>query len=124
MRIAVPVMRQKFSRHFGKSDQFIIYHINEVTQTICGRDEITRDVEACHALAAWVDELNIDVMLVGGIGMPAKNAVEQRGVRVVQGIDVDDVEEVVNTYLADPDAAKSHSCWGHTHCRTNECGHD
>ena len=124
MRVAVPVMRDKFSRHFGKSDRFVVYHIDEKTRTVTGRDEIRRDVAACHALTAWVDEMGIDVMLVGGIGAPARTALQKRGITVVQGIDEDDIEQVIQTFLVEPDAAKLVNCWGHQHCRTNDCGHD
>ena len=125
MRVVVPMLRGKFSRHFGRSDTFIAYEIDAEQKRIISRDEISRENVACHEVAKWlVDEIKADILLTGGIGMPAKRGLERWGVQVIGGVNEDDVNIVIEQYLQNPEAVKLATCWGHEHCKTQRCGQD
>ncbi|QQE13358.1 NifB/NifX family molybdenum-iron cluster-binding protein [Planctomycetota bacterium] len=125
MRVVVPVMRGRFSRHFGKSDLFKVYEIDVETMTVVDQEEYGKGEVACHDVAKWVaDELKVDLVLVGGIGMPAKRGLERWGVKVMGGINEDDVDVVIEHFLKEPEGVKLVTCWGHEHCKTERCGQD
>ena len=125
MRVAVPVMKDKLSRHFGKSDRFLVFEVDENSRRVVSQESVFCDQEACHGLPAWVAKsLKVDVLLVGGIGMPAKRGLERMGVEVEFAIDDDDIENVIQSFMDDPEAGNASTCWGHEHCKTEDCGHD
>ncbi|QDU32340.1 Dinitrogenase iron-molybdenum cofactor [Poriferisphaera corsica] len=125
MRVVVPMMRGRFSRHFGKSDVFVVYEIDEIKGEIVNRNEVAKGEVACHGVAKWVaDEIKADLVLAGGIGMPAKRGLERWGVKVVGGINEDDADTVMENFLSNPEGVKLVTCWGHEHCKTERCGQD
>ena len=125
MRVVVPVMRGRFSRHFGKSDLFKVYEIDAEKMEVIGQEDYQKGDVACADVAKWVaKELKVDLVLVGGIGMPAKRGLERWGVKVLGGINEDDVEVVMQQFLSDPEGVKLVTCWGHEYCKTERCGQD
>lgn len=129
MRIAVTYKDGKVFEHFGHSEKFKIYDAE-------GEDIISSqiiDVEgAGHgALARVLASNNVDVLICGGIGPGAQNAIEEMGIELCAG-QSGDVDKIVELYLMGglinsgvncDHHGEGHSC-GEAGCGVDGCGGD
>ncbi|MBR3397168.1 MAG: FKBP-type peptidyl-prolyl cis-trans isomerase [Lachnospiraceae bacterium] len=126
MRIAVPLENGNVFQHFGHSEQFKIYDA-EYGKVVALN--IIRAENGGHgALAALLGDHGVDVLICGGIGEGARNALEEQGIAVFPGI-TGSADEAVEAYLngdleegganCDHHSSES-SCEGHD-CASGGC---
>ena len=121
MRIAVTYDNGNVFQHFGKTEQFKIYDAEEgkvVSAQVVGSNG------AGHgALAGVLAAGGVNVLICGGIGGGAINALAQRGIRIVAGAS-GSCDEVVETFLAGAlVSADGPTCGCHGHGdEGHECG--
>ena len=99
MNIAVPFHNGYVNEHFGHSDQFAVYTIDQNNQII-NRDLITAD-EGCACkseIGALLAREGVTIMLVGNIGAGAIHHLYTEGIEIVRGC-AGKAEEAVNLYL-------------------------
>ena len=99
MKIAVTYDNGDIFQHFGRTEQFKVYDVEDgkvVSSTV-----ISSDGAGHSALAALLQEQNIDVLICGGIGGGAQAALEQRGIELCAGAS-GNADEAVEA----PDAAE------------------
>jgi len=129
MRIAVTYKDGKVFEHFGHSEEFKIYDVegdNIISSEIVGVDG------AGHgALACVLASNNVDVLICGGIGPGAQNALEEQGIELCAG-QSGQADTIVELFLiggltnsgANCDHhGEGHSCGEHG-CGENGCGGD
>ncbi len=130
MRIAVTYENGQIFQHFGHTEQFKIYDTEEGSVT---KSEIVDTNGSGHgALAGILHALNADVLICGGIGQGAKDALEAAGIQLYGGVS-GSADEAVSSFLKgtlsfQPDVRCSHHDErhgeGHT-CGEHGCGkHD
>ncbi len=127
MRIAVTYENGNVFQHFGHSEQFKIYDAAEGKIT---NQQIISAVGSGHgALAGLLSGLNVDVLICGGIGAGAQNALSEAGIRLCGGVS-GSADEAAAAFLAgklvfDPNVMCSHHDHGEGHtCGGHSCGED
>ena len=122
MIIAVAYENGNVFQHFGKTETFKIYEVdngNIVSEAVIGTEGAGHE-----ALADFLAEKHVDVVICGGIGGGAQTAVTQAGISLFGGVS-GDADEAVKAYLAgnlsfNPDVKCSHH--GHDHGAGHSCG--
>ena len=125
MRIAVTYEYGEVFQHFGRTEQFKVYDIEN--DTVVNEEIVGTNGEGHGALAGVLNALGADALICGGIGPGARNALEYAGIRLYPGIQGNAdkaVEELLNGTLAyDPDAECDHHDHDHGDCGHDHCGH-
>ncbi|MBQ6404069.1 MAG: DUF134 domain-containing protein [Oscillospiraceae bacterium] len=84
LRLAIPYDGGMIFPHFGRTAQFKLYDLKD--QTVV-RAQLADTGGAGHgALAGFLKAANADVLICGGIGMGAQNALAEAGVRLCAGV--------------------------------------
>ena len=123
MRIAVTYEQETVGQHFGRTEQFKIYDIQD--GKINSAQVIDTNGTGHGALAGFLRAAEVEVLICGGIGMGARMALEEAGVELLPGVS-GNADEVVRSYLEgtleyDPDTACHHH--DHEHGEAHECHH-
>ena len=138
MKIAVTYENGQIFQHFGHSEQFKIYNIDNGSVTNAA--VVNTDGSGHGALAGFLQGLEVDVLICGGIGGGAVTALSQANVRLFAGV-AGDADTAINEFLAGKLSTSSdancdhheghhgedHCCGGHgEHHGENHCcgGHD
>lgn len=97
MRIAVTYENGAVFQHFGHTEQMKIYDVEngQITQ-----EQIASTTGSGHgALAGFLSGLQVDVLICGGIGGGAKDALAQAGIKLCGGV-TGGADDAVRAYLA------------------------
>ena len=97
MKIAVTYDNGQIFQHFGHTEYFKIYEVenNEVTDSrILGTNG-----SGHGALAGFLAAEEVDALICGGIGMGAQNALAEAGIQLYGGV-AGDADVAVTQYLA------------------------
>ncbi len=120
MRIAVCYENGEIFQHFGHTEQFKIYDVEDGKIV---REQVVDTNGSGHgALAGFLQALKADAMICGGIGMGAQMALADAGIKLYAGVQgsADAAAKALaeGTLEYDPDATCDH----HGH-EGGECGH-
>ena len=128
MKIAVTYEGGSIFQHFGKTETFKMYEVENGKITSM---QIVHAGGAGHsALAGFLSEQSANVLICGGIGEGAQEALKEAGIKVISGA-AGEVDAAVNAYLAgelesagtncDHHHKEGHSCCGqHEEAATEE----
>lgn len=127
MRIAVTYDNGEIFQHFGHTETFKVYEVedgNVVSSEILGSNG-----SGHGALAGLLNDKGIDVLICGGIGGGAQSALQERGIELCAGASGDADEavaaylrgELINTGANCDHHGEGHSCSDHS-CGDHECG--
>lgn len=129
MRIAVTYENGQIFQHFGHTEEFKVY---EVEDGKIVKSEIIGSNGSGHgALASLLNDRGIDVLICGGIGGGAQKALSERGIELCAG-QSGDVDEAVEAYLRGElvntgancsHHGADHDCGDHD-CGDHDCDHD
>ena len=122
MRIATPYEQGEIFQHFGHTEQFKLYDVENGTII---REQIVDTNGSGHgALAGFLRAAQVDVLICGGIGGGAQMALAEAGIQLYAGVtgSADDAVKalITGSLEYDPDARCDH----HGHHHDGECGHD
>lgn len=132
MRIAITYENGQVFQHFGHTAQFMMYDIEN--NTIKDSKILDTQGSGHGALATFLKNNETDVLICGGIGSGAVNALEEAKIKLYAGVS-GDVEKTVQAFLDGKLVANSsancnhhdehehghHSCGDHH--GNHECGH-
>ena len=96
MKIAVTYENGQIFQHFGHTEQFKIYEIQD--GTIREIQIVETNGSGHGALAGLLSTLDIDVLICGGIGGGAQMALAQAGIQLYGGVS-GDADEAVEALL-------------------------
>ena len=131
MRIAVTYDNGQIFQHFGHTENFKFYDVCD------GKIEKTMVMDtngSGHgALAEFLKGFGTDILICGGIGGGAQNALANAGITLYGGVS-GDADKAVEDFLADnlsynPNVKCNHHGEGHDHncgshgCGSHSCGH-
>ena len=124
MKIAVTYENGNVFPHFGHTEQFKLYSIEDgkITDT-----QILDTAGSGHgALAGLLSGEKVDTLICGGIGAGAQAALADAGIRLYGGVS-GSADEAVNRLIAgdlvfDPDVHCDHHGEGHHHGAGHHCG--
>ena len=83
MRVAVTYDNGNVFGHFGKTEQFKVYDIED--GKIVNSQILGTNAEGCGALAGILNIADVDALICGGIGGGAVNAIEEAGIKLYAG---------------------------------------
>ncbi len=109
-RIALPVIGNRFSSHFGGAEAFVIFDADETTHTIAERSIHPAPPHAQGSFPAWLASQAVDVVIAAGMGPRAVQILEANGIEVVLGAAGDDPEALAQAYLEGNLDATGESC--------------
>ncbi len=120
MKLAVTYENGEIFQHFGHTEQFKIYEIEE--GKILSSQVVDTKGSGHGALAGFLQDLGVQVLICGGIGGGARNALAEVGISLYPGAS-GDADSQVASFLAgalayDPDTVCSH----HSHEHGESCG--
>ena len=127
MRVAVTYENGEIFQHFGHTEHFKIYDIQD--GSVKSEQVVDTNGSGHGALAGMLSGLNIDVLICGGIGGGAQAALSEAGISLYGGVS-GDADKAVQEFIAgslsfNPDVKcnhhhheEGHSCGGH------KCGED
>lgn len=128
MKIAVTYENGQVFQHFGHTERFKLYDTDG--SNILSEEIVSTNGSGHGALAAMLRNLNVDVLICGGIGGGAKAALADAGIKLYGGVS-GFCDAAVQALLAgtlgyDPDVTCSHHDHehgesGHT-CGEHGCG--
>jgi FKBP-type peptidyl-prolyl cis-trans isomerase 2/predicted Fe-Mo cluster-binding NifX family protein len=122
MRIAVTYENGQVFQHFGHTEQFKIYEVED--GKVVSSEVIGSDGQGHGALAGLLSNNSIDVLICGGIGGGAQAALSENGIELCAGAS-GDVDAAVEAYLKGElvnsgvncnHHEEGHSCGGHSGC--------
>lgn len=118
MKIAVTYENGEVFQHFGHTEQFKIYHVED--GKIVSSEVVNTNGSGHGALAGFLKELGAEVLICGGIGGGARNALAEAGIRLFPGA-CGNADIQVEAYLGgtlnyNPDTMCNH------HHHEGECG--
>lgn len=133
MKIAMPYENGQLNQHFGRSREFIIIEVQD--GNIAGRKIISAaNLQHNHeGLAGLLARENVDVVVLGGIGPMALQALQALGLKTITG-QQGNVEDLALACARGELASRQVSC-GHehhhhhhhhgdcTHSQGHGCGH-
>ena len=131
MRIAVTYENGEIFQHFGHTEQFKIYDVQD--GKIIASEVVDTNGSGHGALAGVLSALNVDALICGGIGGGAQMALEAAGIRLYGGVSgsADAAAEALAAGKLDfnPDVrcdhhdhhGEGHTCGSHG-CGSHSCG--
>ncbi len=125
MKIAVAYENGSVFQHFGHTEQFKVYDVED--GKITGTQVADTEGSGHGALAGMLSELKVDTLICGGIGAGAQNALADAGIRLYGGVS-GSADEAVDALLAgtldfNPDVHCDHHGHEH-HGEGHQCGED
>lgn len=123
MRVAVTYDNGNVFGHFGKTEQFKVYDIED--NKITNSQSLGTNGEGCGALAGILNVAKVDSLICGRISGGAKRALEEAGIKLFAGVSGDTDKAVgaliAGTLEADSEANCDHH--DHEHGEGHSCGH-
>ena len=125
MRIGITYGNGEIFQHFGHTSQFKLYEVEN--GEIKGTQIIDTNGQGHGALASFLTNAGVEVLICGGIGGGAQNALASAGIQLYGGVS-GDADEAVKHYLAgdlsyNPDVHCTHHEHAHS-CGEHKCGEE
>lgn len=96
MKVAVTYENRQIFQHFGHSQEFKIYEVED--KRVVSSKVVGTDGSGHGALAVFLKGQGVDTVICGGIGEKAKAALEQEGIQLYPGAS-GDVDKAVEDLL-------------------------
>lgn len=119
MKIAVTYDNGNVFQHFGKTEFFKVYEVEDnkvVSSEVIGSNGVGHG-----ALAGLLADKAVDVLICGGIGGGAQAALEEAGVELCAGAE-GDTDQAVEAYLRGELISSGANCDHHHHEEGHSCG--
>ena len=128
MKIAVTYENEQIFQHFGHTEQFKIYEVED--GKILSSEVVGTNGNGHGALAGLLSEMDVDILICGGIGGGAQSALADAGIRLYGGC-AGSCDAAVDAFLSgrldyNPDVKCSHHDESHREghvCGEHGCGH-
>ena len=118
MKIAVTYDNGNVFHHFGKTEFFKVYEVED--NKVVSSEVIGSNGTGHGALAGLLADRNVDVLICGGIGGGAQAALAEAGVELCAGAE-GDTDQAVEAYLKGELVSTGANC-DHHHGEEHSCG--
>lgn len=119
MKIAVTYDNGNVFQHFGKTEAFKVYEVED--NKVVSSEVIGSDGKGHGALAGFLSDRSVDVLICGGIGGGAQDALSEAGIEICSGAE-GDTDQAVEAYLKGELISTGVNC-DHHHGEDHDCGH-
>lgn len=125
MKIAVTYENGTVFQHFGHTEQFKVYQVEDGRVT--GTEILDTNGSGHGALAGFLQDAGVEALICGGLGMGARNALAQAGVTLTGDADAAVQALLAGRLAYGTEANCSHHDGGHDHahhggCASHGCG--
>lgn len=120
MKLAVCYENGQVFQHFGHTEQFKVYTIEN--GTITHSEIVSTNGQGHGALAGVLKELGADALICGGIGGGAQMALAQAGIKLYAGVAGDADQAVAELLAGTLQFSSSANCSHHDHEHGGSCG--
>ena len=120
MKIAVTYDNENVFQHFGKTENFKVYEVED--DKVVSSEVIGSNGTGHGALAGLLAEQGINVLICGGIGEGAQTALTEAGIEMVAGAQ-GNTDDVVEAYLKGELVSTGANCEEGHSCGSHEEGH-
>lgn len=124
MKIAVTYENGEIFEHFGHTEQFKIYEINE--KEIVDEKIINTNGSGHGLLGELLISEGVDALICGGLGNGARNILEDNNIKVYPGV-IGNVDKAIKEFIEgtlkyDINSKCNHHGHNHKHdCVTHDC---
>ena len=118
MKIAVAYDNGSIFQHFGRTEEFRIYDVED--NRIISSEVLSSNGSGHSALAGILAANAVDVLICGGIGGGAQSALADAGIEVIAGAE-GDADKAVEAYLRGELVSAGVTC-DHHHGEEHSCG--
>lgn len=118
MKIAITTQGNQIFQHFGQCQNFTVFSVED--GKIRGRETIDASQNGHAALADFLKNAGVTVLICGGIGGGAKQMMSQVGIKLVSGVD-GSIEDAVNAYISGGLTDQGGNCNHEGHEENHEC---
>ena len=119
MKIAVTYDNGNIFQHFGKTEYFKVYEVED--NKVVSSEVIGSNGTGHGALAGLLADQSVDVLICGGIGGGAQSALAEAGVELCSGAQ-GDADQAVEAYLKGELVSTGANC-DHHHEEGHSCGY-
>lgn len=120
MKIAVTYENGQIFQHFGRTEQFKIYTVED--GAVVSSEVIGNDGFGHGALAGYLAETGVSALICGGMGMGARIALDNADIEVYAGVSGDADAAVAALLAGTLDAGNEPNCDHHHHHHDHEHG--
>lgn len=120
MRIAVTYENGQIFQHFGHSKQFKLYDVQD--GKIEKAEVVDTEGQGHGALAGFLKQAEVDILICGGIGGGAQMALAEAGIKLYAGCS-GEADTAVNALAEGTLAQNSDATCSHHHGEEQHCGH-
>ena len=99
MKIAIPLIADRLSPHFGHCEEFAIIDVDEQNKEVVGMVKLSPPEHQPGVLPQWLHEQGANVIIAGGMGQRAQQLFTQNDIKVVVGAPVQKPEHLIKKYL-------------------------
>ena len=119
MKIAVTYDNGNVFQHFGHTEYFKIYNVEN--NEVISAEVVDTEGSGHEALAEFLSDRDVNVLICGGCGEGAMDAMTDAGIEVISGVD-GDTDIAVMTYLRGGMQSAGVNCDHHSHEAEGGCG--
>ena len=129
MKIAVTYEHGQIFQHFGHTEQFKVYQVEN--GAVVGVKIVSTNGSGHGALAGFLMREGVDTLICGGIGGGAQTALAEAGIKLYGGVSGSADEAVIALLTGNLDYNPDVHCNHHDHehgegghtCGSHGCGH-
>ena len=119
MKIAVTYDNGEIFQHFGKTESFKVYEVED--NKVVSSEVISSNGTGHGALAGLLAEQGVNVLICGGIGGGAQTALTEAGIELCAGAQ-GNTDQAVESYLKGELVSSGANCDHHHHEEGHSCG--
>lgn len=110
MKFAIPLAEGKLCSHFGHCECFAILETDSSNEKISTRVDAVPPPHEPGVLPRWLADLNVNVIIAGGMGQRAQQLFIENKIKVIVGAQNEFPETLVEQYLAGTLTSGSNIC--------------
>lgn len=120
--IAIPVLNNNLSAHFGHAPHFFIYQVS-------GKDIIKQRMlqsppHTPGAIPHFLGGEGVTDVIVSGIGQKAIEIFNSQGINVYSGAEPDTPDTIIRKFIKDQLVLTANTCDSDHHDHNHDCNHD
>ena len=120
MKIAVTYENNEVFQHFGRCENFKVFEIEN--NEIKNAQVINSNGTGHGALAGFLANLGVEILICGGIGLGARNALASVNIQVYPGTN-GNVDDIIQDFIkGNLDFDPNTQCHHHDHDHDHNCG--
>jgi len=121
MKIAIPLTGGILSAHFGHCEQFCLVEIDKDSRNVLEQKLVVPPPHEPGLLPRWLHDLNVQMIIAGGMGRRALDLFAENGIAVHAGATGESTDNLIKAFLDETLSKEAPGCGhdhgdDHTHC--------